>query len=129
VPRAELGGITFLPRSIDKVRAHLPGGNPGPYVLTGGTQMMLETLGIDAEAFRAAVAAATDDDEVVAFVHARTDATKIDRWNAFIAVREPHGGDRVGALTSYPWLVERPDLRSILDVLEEDDRRTYRIDR
>src|ERR1039458_3327751 len=27
-PRAELAGVVFLPRSIDKVRATLPGGDP-----------------------------------------------------------------------------------------------------
>ena len=41
-PRAELAGIVFLPRSIDKACATLPGGDPGPYNIPGFTGMMLE---------------------------------------------------------------------------------------
>lgn len=57
-PRAELDGVVFLPRTIDKVRA-LSGGNLGEYTIPGFTQMMLDTLGIPLEAFTAAVAVAS----------------------------------------------------------------------
>jgi Domain of unknown function (DUF5069) len=125
LPRAELAGVIFLPRSIDKVRATLPGGDPGPYNIPGFTQMMLERLGITAEAFTVAVAAAESDAEVGAFVRQNTTQAKIDDWNGWAATREPRGGDRVAALENYPWLGERPDLRIGLDVLEEDDKRYF----
>jgi hypothetical protein len=125
VPRAELAGVIFLPRSIDKVRATLPGGDPGPYNVPGFTQMMLERLGISVEAFTVAVAAAATDDEVGAFVRANTTQAKIDEWNGWVTTREPRGGDRVAALEIYPWLGERPDLKIGLDVLEEDDKRYF----
>jgi hypothetical protein len=124
-PRAAIGGVIFLPRSIDKARATLPGGDPGPYVIPGFTGMMLETLGITADAFVAAVAAAATDDDVVAYVTAQTTPEKIDAWNAFVLQRQPRNGDRVAALEIYPWLGERPDLIVGLDVLDEDDRRYF----
>jgi hypothetical protein len=124
-PRAELAGVVFLPRSIDKVRATLPGGDPGPYNIPGFTQMMLEKLGITVEAFTVAVAAAESDDEVGAFVRANTKQAQIDDWNAWVNARQPRGGDRVAALEIYPWLGERPDLIVGLDVLEEDDNRYF----
>jgi len=124
-PRAELGGIIFLPRSIDKARAHQAGGNPGPYVLRGFTQQMLDTLGITQAAFVEAVAAAATDEDVVAYVLAHTSAEHIATWNAYVSAREPRNGDRVAALEIYPWLGERPDLILGLDVLEEDDNRYF----
>ncbi|HWT06548.1 MAG TPA: DUF5069 domain-containing protein, partial [Xanthomonadales bacterium] len=55
-PRESLAGIVFLPRTIDKMRATLPGGALGAYNIPGFSEMMLEALGIELEAFRAAVA-------------------------------------------------------------------------
>ena len=125
LPRAELAGVIFLPRSIDKARATLPGGDPGPYNIPGYTQMMLERLGISVEAFMVAVAAAASDDEVGEFVRKNTTQEKIDDWNGWVTAREPRGGDRVSALEIYPWLGERPELKIGLDVLEEDDKRYF----
>ena len=125
-PRTELGGIIFLPRSIDKARATLPGGDPGPYVLRGFTTMMLEHLGITEEAFVGAVAAASNDADVLAFVNGKTSAEQIAAWNTFVSARQPRNGDRVAALEVYPWLGERPDLTIGLDVLAEDDIRYFK---
>jgi hypothetical protein len=124
-PRAELGGIVFLPRSIDKLRATLPGGSIGAYAIPGFTEMMLEQLGISLADTVEAVRRATSDGDVLAFVSARTTPERIAAWNAFISVREPAGGDRVVAIQRYPFLAERPDLVVALDVLAEDDRRAF----
>lgn len=124
-PRAELAGVIFLPRSIDKARALQRGGDPGPYVMRGFTTRMLDHLGITEDTFRAAVAEAETDDDVGAFVRANTTPEKITAWNAFVSAREPRDGDRVAALEVYPWLGERPDLVFGLDVLEEDDVRYF----
>jgi hypothetical protein len=125
-PRAELGGIIFLPRSIDKARATLRGGDPGPYVLRGFTTMMLEHLGIAEDAFVGAVAGASSDADVLAFINGKASAEQIAAWNAFVSARQPRNGDRVAALEVYPWLGERPDLTIGLDVLAEDDIRYFK---
>jgi hypothetical protein len=124
-PREALAGVTFLPRTIDKVRSTLPGGAAGEYTVSGFSQMMLDALGIELDAFRAAVAGAANDDAVAAFVTASTTPDRIETWNALVLNRLPRGGDRKAALESYPWLHERPDLVLAADVLEEDDRRHF----
>jgi hypothetical protein len=87
--------------------------------------MMLEGLGIELDAFRAAVADAANDDAVAAFVTASTSPDRIAAWNALVLARLPRNGDRDAALEAYPWLHERPDLVLAVDVLEEDDRRHF----
>jgi len=124
-PRATAGGVIFLPRSIDKARASLPGGNLGEYTIEGLTQVMLEQLGVGIPAFTAAVEAARDDADVVAFVSERASQAAIDEWNASILKRLSRGGNRAEALVAHPWLHSRPDLTLSVDVLEEDDRQSF----
>ncbi len=124
-PRESLADVVFLPRTIDKVRATLPGGTPGAYNIAGFSQMLLDGLGIDLVDFTAAVADAQNDSAVAAFVTAATSADRIAEWNAFVLARLPRGGDRDAAYEVYPWLRERPDLVLALDVLEEDDRQHF----
>jgi hypothetical protein len=124
-PRAELAGIVFLPRSIDKMRATLPGGNLALYAIPGFTEAMLEHLSISLGDFTEAVRRAATDDDVAAFVLARTKPEDIAAWNAFVGAREPGGGDRAVAIQRYPFLAARPDLILALDVLLEDDRLAY----
>ena len=125
-PRAELDGIIFLPRSIDKARAYLPGGNRNDYNVPGVTGRMLESFGISHDDFIATVGSAASEADVVAFVRAAASQTTIDEWNAFIEAREPRGNrDLPEVLQTYPWLSELPDLRLVLDVLAEDDRRFF----
>ncbi|MDQ6941186.1 MAG: DUF5069 domain-containing protein [Candidatus Eremiobacteraeota bacterium] len=124
-PREELAGVVFLPRTVDKVRATLPGGELGAYNIPGFSEMLLEALGIEPDAFRAAVADAASDEAVAAFVSASTSPKRVTEWNAMIAARLPRNGDRNAAHEAYPWLRERPDLILALDVLEEDDRQHF----
>jgi len=124
-PRAELAGIVFLPRTVDKVRATLPGGALGAYNIPGFSQMLLDALGIELDAFRAVVADAANDDAVGAFVSASTSPDRVAEWNAMLLARLPRNGDRNAAHEAYPWLHERPDLVLAVDVLEEDDRQHF----
>jgi hypothetical protein len=124
-PRAELAGIVFLPRSIDKLRAALPGGELGEYSVEGFTTMMLEQLGIDVAQISAAVAGAATDDDVLAFVTQHAVAGGIEAWNDFALHREIFRGDRAAAEAEIPWLAARPEIRLSLDLLAEDDRRTF----
>ena len=125
-PRAELDGIIFLPRSIDKARAYLAGGNRNGYNIPGVTGGMLERFGISHDDFVATVGAASHDDDVVAFVRRHTSQTTVDEWNAFVNDREPRGNRNLPeVLEIYPWLKEQPDLRLVLDILAEDDRRIF----
>lgn len=116
--RAELGGVTFLPRSIDKARALLPGGSANGYTLEGFTSRMLETLEIAPDAFTAAVASAHGDADVVQFVATHAVAGGIDAWNTFVLERELYGGDRAEAIAENPWLADHPEITKSLDFLQ-----------
>ena len=125
-PRAELDGIIFLPRSIDKARAYLPGGNRNGYNVPGVTGGMLDRFGISHDDFIAAVGSAASEADVVAFIRSRVTQATIDEWNAFVRAREPRGNrDLPEVLENYPWLKEQPNLRLVLDILAEDDRRAF----
>src|SRR5580658_6516712 len=95
--RAELSGIVFLPRSIDKLRASLPGGNLNGYSIEGFTGRMLEHLGISAEALRGVGAEA---------------------WNTYVLNRELYLGNRAEAIAENPWLAEHPEITLSLDFLQ-----------
>jgi hypothetical protein len=125
-PRAELAGVVFMPRSIDKIRATLPGGELGAYTISGFTATMFDMLGIALDDVTATVRSAASDDDVAAYVreHARPDGIKA--WHAYVLAREPRNGNRAEAIAAYPFLADHPDLRLSLDVLEEDDRQTFR---
>lgn len=124
-PHAELDGLIFLPRSIDKVRATLPGGKLGEYTISGLTEMMLETLGVAVATFTLGVSAADDEAEVARFLREQTTPAKYDAWNGAIVERKPRAGNRTEALAAYPWLKDRPDLIYVLDVLAEDDTYSF----
>ena len=62
-PRETLLGFYFLPRTVDKLRAELPGGNPGSYVNEerGFSAYIVRRLGLDMGEFRQAVADCADE--------------------------------------------------------------------
>jgi len=121
-PRATrdvLAGIVFLPRSIDKIRASLPGGSMNGYTIEGGlTGEMLEYLGIPLEDLRAVVAHAHSDADVAEYVLAHTNPSSVDAWNNYILGRELYQGDRAKAIAAFPWLVDHPGLTRSLDFLQ-----------
>jgi Domain of unknown function (DUF5069) len=116
--RAELGGITFLPRSIDKARAALPGGNLAGYTIEGLTGRMLDDLGISVDAFIAAVAAAKTDEDVLTFVLQHATPGGVESWNTYALNRELYLGNRAEAIAENPWLAEHPEIQKSLDFLQ-----------
>jgi hypothetical protein len=124
-PREQLADVIFLPRTIDKLRASLPGGNLGAYTIEGFSTMLLDALDIELDALTAVVRDADGDASVAAFVRSETTPERIAAWNAMISERLPRGGDRAAALEVYPWLRDYPELPKALDVLAEDDRRHF----
>ena len=81
--RATLLGAMFLPRTIDKLRAELPGGTMGPYMNhdRGFSAYVVRRLGLDMDELRAAVGDARDEDEVVAWLRERIDASSVEETN------------------------------------------------
>ncbi|MGR4064289.1 MAG: DUF5069 domain-containing protein [Vulcanimicrobiaceae bacterium] len=119
--RAELDGITFLPRSIDKVRATLPGGHIHDFKVEGFTTMMLDEFGIGVRDFTEAVRTAASDGDVAAYVRAHAKTGGIDAWNDFVTHREIYKGDRAEAIADNPWLADHPELVYSIDFLDYVD--------
>jgi hypothetical protein len=85
-PREMLDGLMMLPRTIDKARATLPGGNLGPYHIAPGISgIMLSTIGVSVEDFIQAVADAKNDQDVVDWLRAHADTAQYDRANAIMS--------------------------------------------
>jgi hypothetical protein len=119
-PYAKLGGLLMLARTIDKVRASLPGGNLGAYRIRGFSAQLLEALGVQEDDLRAVVALASDDEEVVAWVRKQSGAANYDEINArfesqTIGQRGPDYFER------YPVAKTLPPETTLLRVLEIDD--------
>jgi hypothetical protein len=126
-PRVKIGGIVMLARTIDKMRAALPGGNMGPYKVPGFSTRMLEAIGMSEEDLQAEVARAGSEDEVLAWVLARTDPAKFDEFNRRLAARSVKDidPDRLEQFRSnYPHHAEVPS-GLMLDIIEHDDAKMF----
>lgn len=86
-PREKAGGLYFLPRTIDKIRASLPGGNMGAYYISGISQRLLDSLGIDLAKLTEVVHNAESEDEVADWIMAHSDPTKYDAINHALETR------------------------------------------
>ena len=125
-PRAQLAGLVFLPRTIDKVRAKLQG-TLGVYkVAPGISAYLLEGLGISEEQLTQAVRAAGSDADIAEWITAHCDTTTFAAINERLAQRairdEAHFAD---VLPRYPVLRERPELRNWFEIFEVDDAWTF----
>jgi uncharacterized protein DUF5069 len=129
-PRETLCGVMFLPRTIDKLRAELPGGTMGPYMNhdRGFSAYVVRRLGLDMDELRTVVGDARDEDAVVAWLRERIDASTVDETNrkleSFTSERMTPE-DRALLVERHPVLHERPDLTSILDILDAEDARAF----
>jgi hypothetical protein len=124
--REMLGGIVFLPRTIDKTRAKLQG-TLGPYKVTPGISgYLFEWLGITEEQFTEAVRAAASDAEVVAWLRTVTDPAKYPGLNDMLINRRIRDAEhRATVLPAYPILADRPDLWNWFEIFDLDDRWMY----
>jgi hypothetical protein len=125
-PREMALGFYFLPRTIDKLRAELPGGNLGPFLNhdTGFSAYVVRRLGFDMSELRRAVAEAPDEDAVVEWLRARIDPEAAPALNAkletFVFERMTPEDQKL-IRSRHPVMASRVDLSKILDILEADD--------
>lgn len=86
-PRAKLDGLVMLPRTIDKMRALLPGGDIGPYKIDGLSVRLLNIIGVKPEDLQAAVSAASCEDEVSAWLRSTADVGEYEEANRILSHR------------------------------------------
>ncbi len=129
-PRETLAGLAFMPRTIDKLRAEMPGGNMGKYFNRpdGLSAVLCKRIGVDMEELRAVVAGAKDEDEVAAWLRERVDPTAAAETSAKLATMNidrlpPEFQERVRE--NHPVLAHRPELKTFFEIFEADDAATY----
>ena len=126
-PRETLGGITFLPRTIDKMRANLAG-TLGEYkAKIGYSERLFAFLDMTADEFEAVVAANADDAGVLADLMARAprSAAEIEAFNeqARSYPQDEAGRQRHQMLLEEAGYAHRTDITTMFDRLDLDDGR------
>jgi hypothetical protein len=125
-PRHKLGGLAFMARTVDKLRAEQPGGKLGPYLNRpdGLSAVLCKRTGIDMEELRAVVASAVNESEIAAWIERRVPSDTHDAVNAKLASMNidrlpPEFQARVRA--AHPVMAKRPELSTFFDIFEADD--------
>jgi hypothetical protein len=129
-PRETMLGVVFLPRTIDKLRAELPGGKLGQYLNEprGLSSYLLHQLRIEMEELRAIVATARDEDEVAAWLRERLDparSAEANRKMETLDVNRLTPEDQVLVRERHPVMATRPELVVFFDIFEADDAAAF----
>lgn len=127
-PRVPLAGLDLImaARTVDKLRASLPGGNLGEYNVRGFSMQMLEAIGITEEAFRDEVARASDDAQIAAWIREGTTPEAIASFNE--KIQERRVKDRLDDemwRKKYPHAMQMPPETPLIDMLTKDDELTF----
>ena len=121
----------LMPRTIDKLRGRLPGGDPGIYYINatikGISGYLLERLGIAEQALYDAVATCETETDVAAWLRKRTDVTQYQTINATLRrIKPKHAEDPDWFRREYAeTLALHPELEFIVDIVDADDRRRF----
>jgi len=129
-PRATMLGFYFLPRTVDKLRAQLPGGDIGKYLNhdAGFSAFVCRRVGLDMDEFRDAVARAKDETELTLWVRERVDTETADALNAKLetfVVERMTPEDQALVRERHPIMAQRPELSKVLDILTADDEHHF----
>lgn len=127
-PRAPLAHLNLImaARTVDKLRATLPGGNIGSYQITGFSSSLINRLGIVEHQLREAVGRAADDAEVADWIAAHSDASKFSEINAYFEA--PKIGERLddaAFVARYPIVRTLPPETARIDMLDADDANEF----
>ncbi|MDQ3701694.1 MAG: DUF5069 domain-containing protein [Chloroflexota bacterium] len=127
-PYDEVGGITFLPRTIDKMRAHITGSAGAYNAKTGYSTSLFDLFGVSADEFEQIVRDNPTDEGVLQALMARKSISQeeIEAWNQRSINRTPT--DEAGWARHWKMLEDagfgdRKDARTMYDRLDLDDGR------
>ena len=135
-PYEKMEGLLMLPRTIDKLRAKLPGGKIGSYTIRGSSPqlpgfslVLLDGIGVTDDRLLKIVEHAEVEQEIAHWLRRKADLSSVDTLNRrllgrriedVLAVIPPEVITKV-----YPFIEKMAKTRSMFDVLLEDDRLTF----
>ena len=125
-PWVQLDGLYLMPRTIDKMRADLPGGKPGAYFAgLGISPVLLRLIHVDEGPLREAVATCGSEDEVAAWLRQHADPSRYAKANAILASLTD--GDVTPDLREMfeGFYGDRERGTKLFDILDWDDRRQF----
>lgn len=118
----------MMPRTIDKIRASMPGGNLGPYhIAPGMSAILLATLGVSLEHLTDVVTRAANEDDIVKWLRLNAHTSQYPRANALISAMrgqdlpEEH---RSKFEAMYPEHLRKRCMNDI-DLIEADDKEMF----
>jgi hypothetical protein len=124
-PWATLDGLIMMPRTIDKMRARLPGGNLGEYQVAGTSIRLLDAIGVDEAELQEVVARAKDDGDVAEWLRANANTDAYETANNMLGGRRLRDVDLEDFHRRYPVSKELPLDTRLFDMLERDDALSF----
>ena len=127
-PREPLDDLNVLmmARTVDKLRATLPGGNTGSYQVPGLSARLLEALELPEHDLRDAVARAASDEDVARWIAERTDSKEYPQINAMLESRTVgHRRGDAAFEAKYPQAATMAADTKLIDMLVLDDRDAF----
>lgn len=127
----ELDGLMLMPRTIDKLRGRIPGGDPGVYFVNGRilgiSGYLLQRLGIAEEELLDTVRVARAEEDVAAWLRERCDVSQYAAINETMRrIKPKHAQDEAYFREIYAETLSlHPDLEYIVDIVDADDRRMF----
>lgn len=117
-----------MPRTIDKIRATLPGGHLGPYNIAPGiSQMLLTIIGVQLAELRSAVMMAEGDFAIAAWLQKHADTSRYPHANKTLTEFRHENialEHRANFESLYPeYLLKHYPVA--FDLIEADDRELY----
>ena len=124
-PRERLDGVVLMPRTIDKLRASLPGGSLGSYKVHGFSSRMLEMIGVNEADLLEVVRNASSDADVAGWLRKHADTSAYEKVNeTFLGRTTENLADPEDYHRRYP-IAKRLGLTNLFDVLEADDKEEF----
>jgi hypothetical protein len=127
-PRETMLGVMFLPRTIDKLRAELPGGDLAGYFTDwklGISSYLMHKLKLDFDELRAVVESAQNEDAVIAWLRPRIDPAIVDELNGKLMGMKLNPQNRGIVETNQAIAKTFPDNTPLFEVLEADEAHRF----
>lgn len=124
-PWATLDGLIAMPRTIDKMRARLKGGNLGQYKISGTSLQLLDAIGVNEADLQDVVARVSADEDVAEWLRAHANMEAYVATNKILGERRLKDVDLEDFYTRYPHSRTMPLDMHLFDVLEQDDALSF----